>query len=89
MTKLIAANPTAEGEGEFPALTGNDYCDHCGYSDNGSGIAQAVVRVVKDGRSFLFCSHHFNIHEPKLFGEGWSTFEDKRAQLTVKPGVSA
>lgn len=45
-------------------FTAKDRCDRCG--------AQARTRATKDGMVLLFCNHHSNRHESKLFSDGWT-----------------
>jgi hypothetical protein len=75
--------------GKFPPLTHFDGCDRCGFSDDGTQIATAVVRVAKGLINMVFCGHHFNDLEPRLTEAGWTVAEDNRAKLSVKPGASA
>ena len=80
------------------ALTLADTCDACGYSADTSpdgqvrhsAISRAYVRVtMPDGKDMLFCGHHYATYELALTAVGATLTEDRRAELTVKPGYSA
>jgi hypothetical protein len=62
-----------------PVLTALDRCDICG--------AQAYVRVTvlvpdkSKNCELLFCSHHYNIHQPALIYSGAQVRQDQRDEL--------
>ena len=80
-------------DGEIVAveLTLFDYCDaEDGSSAEGVPLARAYVLVqLPSGTYLAFCKHHYERMEASLLAAGAIVVDDKRADLEVKPGVSA
>jgi hypothetical protein len=83
---MVTNEPATDEESpvtEYPPLTDFDRCDIDG------DVAKAYVRVAKNGKELMFCSHHFSSHEPALLTDGWIVVSDRRSVLQARPGASA
>lgn len=66
----------------YTPLIAINRCDRC----NAQAYVRVAVLVPDKGKDceLLFCSHHFNIHQPALLYKGAKVPQDQRHELVWK-----